>query len=144
MSLFYHIIQPIYLILQQEPLSFFKKGQSLIHKFRFVGLIRSAVQNNTVLPSPLHLDNRTSAAALYPPDKTGVHTASAASLQQRIAVFPCHPSMEHTGSGLCKRNGLVQPLPPAENLQTGRSYSFTGSYNVLHMVGIVQIQRTVI
>ena len=30
------VVHEIYLILQQEPLSFFKKGQSLIHKFRFI------------------------------------------------------------------------------------------------------------
>ena len=115
-------------------------SQHLIHILFRNASVRSAIEQNAILPILIHLDDRMAGFARYALNIVCIDSAFLAGLKQDVSFFPYHSGMIDVNSGLCKGNGLVQPLASAEGVHPRRCQRLSRRHHMVNRIHIVQIQ----
>ena len=141
-GLLHDVAHFIDLVLQNQKIARAEMSQHAVNVGPGQLHIGAAVHNDTVLPLLVNLNEGVSAGAIQGLKIAVVHPALPQGLPQYFAVR-AHGAgvINRPIPGPGRRDGLVEPLPPAEHLISLGRNGLSGPYKLLDMVGSVLVQR---
>lgn len=115
--------------------------QSLLYLGFCDAPIGSAVEQDTVFPRPVPLNDGGAGVPLQLPHKGNVHTSPLKGFQEKISVLshaPCHIGLS---PGPAQGHGLVQPFASGQPLPGQGAEGLPCPYKMGYLIDIINVQR---